>query len=89
MLTTNTAYGFFGSIKNNTGCNDATAHDLFAGVVEQMVEFCEIAQAEAIEILDSRTGRHLADAFGSDATDHDHMQETLASWFFDGQLFAR
>ena len=63
LATRNEAWGFFGTTLSNTGCSDA---DIWDDVSCELIHEFGLTSEQACDFLDSRDGRHLADAMTHD-----------------------
>jgi hypothetical protein len=66
LATRNEAWGFFGTTLSNTGCSDADARDIWDDVNCELIHEFGLTSEQARDFLDSRDGRHLADAMTHD-----------------------
>ena len=77
MLTSqNKEWGFWGAVVNNTGCNGETAQAIWDDVVFELIHDYGFTAPQAVQFLDSRTGRHIADAM----TEGDTITRDLPAW---------
>lgn len=88
ITTTNEAWGFFGTTVSNEGASTEQAAADFNEAALAVVEALEITTSEARELLDSRLGRHIADARLANETARELFLRTIAAWprYFDRTL---
>ena len=61
ITTNNQAWGFFGTTIENEGASEAEAAADFDQAACELVSLYGLTDEQARDVLDSRTGRHLAD----------------------------
>lgn len=61
IKTTNLEWGFYGTLKSKYGLSDKEAEVLYDHAAKTLMIARSMSQSQAVELLDSRTGRHFAD----------------------------
>ena len=63
IKTTNLDWGFYGTLKSIFRLGDKTASKSYDLMAHRVIELFSVTEIEAVEFLDSRMGRHMADNF--------------------------
>lgn len=85
IKSTNPEYGFSGTIQRINGLTDEQAAAAFVTAALEIMKHTQFTEAaDAIKILDSRIGRHLADEAQSE-----HLVAVVLNKWMSNKRFAR
>ncbi len=84
FLTNNPTWGFYGTIKTNLRLTDFQAAESYAIAGKMIAEAYNAPEAAVVKLLDSSTGRHIADQIDDRGLTEVRVEKLLKDW--RGQL---